>query len=332
MLAVAASGSAVYAWRQLKTNEAFLNATLKRATEIIDEAVVQAEKYNVPRAATLSLLAKAEGLFDDMARYGRQTPELRYRKAWMLIQFARNYAILGDTGKQFARASEAQRLLAGLATERPNDITYQRDLSVAYNRVGDVLKAQGKLDEALKAYRDGLAIAERLAAADRSNTQWQRDLSISYNKVGDVLVDQGKLDEALKVYRDGLAIRERLAAADRSNTQWQRDFQISIGRIGGLAYKFVLARNFAIALEAADEAIALAPEKIWLYANRAHALMFLDRVDVARALYLQFRGEKKVQSEKSWETVVLEDFAELRKVGLTHPLMDEIEGKFAARG
>jgi hypothetical protein len=39
--------------------------------------------------------------------------------------------------------------------------------------------AQGKLDEALKSYRDSLAIAERLAAADPSNTRWQRDLSIS---------------------------------------------------------------------------------------------------------------------------------------------------------
>jgi len=31
----------------------------------------------------------------------------------MLIQFARNYAMLGDTGKQSARANEAHRLLAG---------------------------------------------------------------------------------------------------------------------------------------------------------------------------------------------------------------------------
>src|SRR6202022_1056522 len=129
-LAVAASGSAVYAWQQLKTNEAFLNATLKTATEIVNTAVAQAEKYNVPRTATLDLLGKAEGLFDDMAQYGRPTPELRYRKAWMLIQFARNYAILGDTGKQFARANEAYRLLAGLAAEKPNDMTYQSGLSV----------------------------------------------------------------------------------------------------------------------------------------------------------------------------------------------------------
>ena len=44
-----------------------------------------------------------------------------------------------------------------------------------------MLAAQGKLDEALEAYRDGLAIRERLAAADRSNTRWQRDLSVSYD-------------------------------------------------------------------------------------------------------------------------------------------------------
>jgi hypothetical protein len=46
---------------------------------------------------------------------------------------------------------------------------WQGDLSMSYEKVGDVLKAQGKLDEALKAYRDSLAIRERLAAADRSN-------------------------------------------------------------------------------------------------------------------------------------------------------------------
>jgi hypothetical protein len=54
--------------------------------------------------------------------------------------------------------------------------------------------------------------------------------------------------------------------------------QVSIGKIGGLAYWFVLACDFAGALEAAEQAISLAPDKIWLYANRAHAPMFLDRV------------------------------------------------------
>jgi hypothetical protein len=78
-----------------------------------------------------------------MAQSGRATPELRYRKAWMLIQFARNYEMLGDTGKQWARANEAYRLLARLAVEKHNDDTYQRDLAVAPRR-GTLRKIFGR--------------------------------------------------------------------------------------------------------------------------------------------------------------------------------------------
>ena len=90
-----------------------------------------------------------------------------------------------------------------------------------------------------------------------------------------MLVGQGKLDEALKVYRDGLAILERLAAANR-NPQWQSDLQYSLDCVGGLAYNFILARSFTTALEAVEQAISLAPEKIWLYSNRAHGTTFLE--------------------------------------------------------
>jgi tetratricopeptide (TPR) repeat protein len=255
VLAVAASGSAVYAWQELKTNEAFLNATLKRATEIVDEAVAQAEKYNVPRAATLSFLVKAEGLFDDMSRYGRPTPELRYRKARMLIEFARNYAILGDTGKQFARANEAYRLLTRLAAENPNSVTYQRNLSVAYHEVGDVLVAQGNLTEALQSYRDSLAIAERLVKADPGDADWQDGLSVSYNKVGDVLVEQGNLTEALQSYRDSLAIRERLTKGDPGNAGWQRDLSVSYDKVGDV---LVDQGNLTEALQSYRDSLAIA--------------------------------------------------------------------------
>jgi hypothetical protein len=60
--------------------------------------------------------------------------------------------------------------------------------------------------------------------------------------------------------------------------------------------------------------------------------MFLGRVDEARALYLRYRGEQNVGDGKPWETVILEDFAELQKAGLTHPLMDAIKERFAAGG
>ena len=68
---------------------------------------------------------------------------------------------------------------------------WQRDLSVSFNKIGDVQSARGNLDAALKAYQDGLAIAEKLAAQDPSNTGWQRDLSVSFNNIGDVQSARG---------------------------------------------------------------------------------------------------------------------------------------------
>lgn len=283
ILAVAATGSAVYAWQQLKTNEAFLNATLKRATEIVSTSVAQAESYGVPRKATLALLAQAEGLFDDMARLGRETPELRYRRAMMLIEFARNYAILGDTKTWHGRAEEAARLLTALAYEMPGDGKYefalasaldvlgdgliaqgnlsaaskyyqysfnimdrlakaepnnalrQHALSVAYSKLGDVLHQQGypeNLPLALEFYRDSVAIEDRLARADPSNTELQRDLAVTYCRVGGVLRDQGNLSEALTSFRDCLAIGQRLAKADPNNAGWQSDLAFSYSNIG----------------------------------------------------------------------------------------------------
>ena len=108
-LLVVVAGVSAYLFREeLKRNEALLEATLKTATEIVDTAVAQAEKYNVPRTATVEMLIRAEALFDNMARLGRPTPALQRQKAWMLIQFARNYDILGDT----ATAANAPRKLS----------------------------------------------------------------------------------------------------------------------------------------------------------------------------------------------------------------------------
>jgi hypothetical protein len=62
---------------------------------------------------------------------------------------------------------------------------------------------------------------------------------------------------------------------------------------------------------------------------QSSTILFVDRVDEARALYLKYRGQQNVLSDKSWEAVILKDFAEFRKAGLTNPLMDEIEKQFA---
>ncbi len=92
-------------------------------------------------------------------------------------------------------------------TLRPDDVALQRELSVSHDRVGDVLVAQGQLEQALTAYTASRTIRERLAEQDPHNAEWQRDLSISHNRVGDVLVAQGQLEQALTAYTASRTIR-----------------------------------------------------------------------------------------------------------------------------
>ena len=96
----------------------------------------------------------------------------------------------------------------------------------------------------------------------------------------------------------------------------------------GLVIAFLKTHDFVKALEAADRAISAMPNSQLLTIYRAYALMFLDREDEARTIYLQCRG-KKVSGGRSVERLVLEDFAAMRNAELTCPLMDEIEELFA---
>jgi tetratricopeptide (TPR) repeat protein len=235
----------------------------------------------------------------------------------------------GNNEEALAIYREGFSILAALVATDPGNTGWQRDFGISHENIGSVLFAQGKLDEALAAYGNALTIRGSLVARNRANTEWQNDLSLSYISTGDALKAQGKLKEALAAYRNSLAIAKILAVHDPTNAWFRNNLEVDLNRIGALAYQLVLAREFATALAAGDLCIPLAPEKLWLQTDRAHALMFLGRDDEARALYLQFRGRKNVWRDKSWERVVVEDFAGIRKAGLAHPLMDEIEKQLA---
>jgi tetratricopeptide (TPR) repeat protein len=234
LLALMGATVSGFAWarHELSRNELLLDRTLQRATELVSKSVIMSEQFGVSRRLSLGILEQAEDLFRDMAELGRESRQLRYRKAWMMIEFARDYAALGNTSAQRARANEAHQLMQGLAAESKGNDTFRRGLSVTYEEIGDVLAQQGNLPEALKSYRDSLAIRAAMVEDTPANTGWQRDLSLAHERTGDVLVALGNLPEALKSYREGLAIRERLAKAEPADAVWQRDLSVADNKIG----------------------------------------------------------------------------------------------------
>jgi tetratricopeptide (TPR) repeat protein len=124
-----------------------------------------------------------------------------------------------------------------LAALDPSNAQWQRDLSKYIEkivRIGNTLLAQGDLSGALRAFRESLAISERLAVSDPSNAQLQLQLSFSKNGIGDILRAQGDLAGALRAYRESLDISERLTASDPSNAQLQQLLSMSHGMIGDI--------------------------------------------------------------------------------------------------
>src|SRR5207247_1366529 len=114
-----------------------------------------------------------------------------------------------------------------LAGSDPSNTGWQDNLSVSYDAIGNVQRAQGDLKTALESYHKALDIRTKLAGRDRSNTGWQRDLSESYDRIGDVQRAQGDLKTALESYHKALDISAKLAALNGKNAEWEADLAYS---------------------------------------------------------------------------------------------------------
>ena len=89
---------------------------------------------------------------------------------------------------------------------RPLATLYGSAITLVDDKVANVLFAQGKLPEALTAYRDSLAIRERLAKADPANAGWQADLAASYGKLGRLHLKMEDKAEAMRLFKAGRAV------------------------------------------------------------------------------------------------------------------------------
>ncbi len=230
-LTSAAIGAAVFAYQKLIESERRLDQAVELATNFVNRAVALTDEMGVRQRVILGFLQEADRALTAFLDDGADTPKLRYRRATMLIEFARSYKRLGQSNEQLRRATEARRLLAELVESKPNKESWLHGLAAAHSDIGDVLTAQGDLTGTLASYRASLAIAERLVQADPENAGWQHDLSVSHIKIGDVLTAQGDLTSALASYQASLAIAERLTQADPQNAGWQRDLAWSHWRL-----------------------------------------------------------------------------------------------------
>ena len=108
----------------------------------------------------------------------------------------------------------------------------RRYLSVAYNKVGNIYEATGKLSEALSRYEASLELRRQLAE-ETGTVEAHRDLSISYDNVGNIYRAMGQLSEALSRYEAFLELAKQLAE-ETGTVEARRDLSVSYDKVGNI--------------------------------------------------------------------------------------------------
>lgn len=128
----------------------------------------------------------------------------------------------GSTPARKLLVTRALEYLDSLSQEAKGDASLQRELAVAYLKIGDVQgqPRQANLGDrggAEASYRKGLAIREALVAADPRNVDLRRELVTAYGKLSDLLSDKGNLAGAMEFSGKQRASVDEILAADPKN-------------------------------------------------------------------------------------------------------------------
>ncbi len=171
--------------------------------------------------------------FTDMA-LSDETTEI-VRLADDVCEMLRHLGRLADVQRLRMRNCEIlERLLRGA----PYSSDYARDLSVSYERMGDLWRSLGDGAQTLRYYEQALQIRDRLSQGAPDNADYARGLSVSYNRLGDLWKSLGDGAQALRYYEQALQISERLLQGAPDNAVYARDLGISYERLGEL-WRFV---------------------------------------------------------------------------------------------
>jgi len=141
---------------------------------------------------------------------------------------------LGDTAGALASYGKAVAIFEALSKTDAMSADNRRDLSNAYESIGNIQMRHSDAAEAVETQRKAVIIREQLLKDDPAKVESGRLLAAGYLYLGDAMVASGDIPAALESYRQTLPIRERLYAADETNAADARSLARSYQRIGNV--------------------------------------------------------------------------------------------------
>jgi TPR repeat protein len=175
-------------------------------------------------------------------------------------------------------------------------------------------------------YADGQGVPQDYAKA----REWYEKAAAHDDADAKTALERLSIREAATAgrYDEALRLEEAFAAkleAEETKRDGKHDEQVAT-ELNQAVWYALLATEYTKGLAIAHHAHTLFPSNLMIETNRAHALMFMGHDEEAKALYLAHKGEPIPEvNNQLWEQAIAEDFAKLRKAGLTYPMMADIE-------
>jgi tetratricopeptide (TPR) repeat protein len=212
----------------------------------------------------------------------------------------------------------------------PADASCRCQVGSNFVRAASAFRNWGKRPEQIKALDDAIRVQRAVHAKQPDNWRWQYNLGLALRERAEGLKTSNNVDDAGVVANEEEALQylRMVMSAKDLDKEFMLDTQNNIlNALIAISWHslFLTATDqtrAAKAMQAADDAIALASDPLVPLTNKAHALMYLGREAEAIDLYRTNVG--KAMGNRTWQAVITKDFDQLTAQGLHHRTMDKV--------
>jgi len=183
-----------------------------------------------------------------IARFQQQRAERRFQDVRALansLMFDVHDAIKDLPGATTARkllVERALHYLDSLASDEGNDVSLQKELATAYEKVGDVQGDPhsanlGDSTGALASYKKALTIRQSVERSDHSEDS-EQFLAADYHRLGLVSYSRGDCAGALEYFRQAFSIKERVLTSSPESQESLAGEYFSMGQCQNVTADF----------------------------------------------------------------------------------------------
>jgi len=223
--------------------------------------------------------------------------------------------LAGSTQLRQLMVKDSLAYLDSLAKDAGGDLSLQREIGTAYQRIGDVQGGNltsarggtlsfsnlGDTKGALESYGKALVIRERLAALQPANVDVQQEWGTSITRLGELSLTLGKPADAIEHIGRALSIYEKLLAADPSN-------EVLRAKTGSLYFSVAKPLGIPGGANLGKDAEALANLQKALVAGQALATDYPNAAKYKQWVAAMFSNSGRVLVDEGKPTEALESY------------------------